>query len=97
MTRPSGKTVECLAPGPLGPGVPLSVWPGPAALGGLPCGGPITAAVAGQVVESFSHPGDLAGVDGGCPPIAAGAVLAGRRLGGPPARPAAGSGRGDPV
>jgi hypothetical protein len=63
MTQPSSSAAECRLPGPPGPGVPLSAWPGLPALGGaprgLPPGGRVTTAVARAVVESFSRSGDL--------------------------------------
>ena len=42
--------------------MPLSIWPGlpaPDIRNGLPCGGPITAAAARQIIGAFSIPGDL--------------------------------------
>jgi hypothetical protein len=74
MTQPPSDAGECLVPALPGPGVPLSVWPGlPApdrASVGVPCGGPVAAAVGGQIIESFSRPGALVAVAGGCPPAA---------------------------
>jgi hypothetical protein len=92
MTQPSSSTGKDPAPrpvsdtsraaGPSGPGVPLSIWPGLPAPGGappgLPCGGPVTAAAARQVIESFSRPGDLVAAAGGSPAVTEVASAVGR-------------------
>jgi hypothetical protein len=74
-SRPAGGT---------GPGVPLSIWPGLPAhdtRDGEPCGGPVTAAAARRVIDTFSVPGDLVAADGNClPAVAAAAAAAGRRV-----------------
>jgi hypothetical protein len=94
MTHPSSSTGGGPAPGPArdaarpsgpaGLGVPLSVWPGLPAPGsapdGLPCGGPVTAAAAGRVIELFSRPGDLVAADSGSPAVAGAAAAAGRAV-----------------
>jgi hypothetical protein len=68
--------------GPAALGVPLSIWPGLPAPGsappGLPCAGPVTAATARQVIESFSRPGDLVAAAGGSPAVTRAAADAGR-------------------
>jgi len=70
------------AAGGTGPGVPLSIWPGlPApdhAQDGLPCGGPVTAVAARQVIGAFSLPGDLVAAAGGSPAVIEAAAAAGR-------------------
>ena len=72
------------APAGTGPGVPLSIWPGlPApddAPDGLPCGGPVTAAAARQIIGAFSVPGDLVAGAGGSPAVIEAAAAAGRRV-----------------
>jgi hypothetical protein len=69
---------------PAGPGVPLSVWPGLPAPGcassGQPCGGPVTAAAAARVIESFSRPGDLVIPIDGSPAVTGAAAAAGRAV-----------------
>jgi hypothetical protein len=69
------------AAGGTGPGVPLSIWPGLPAPGirdGLPCGGPVTAAAARQIIGAFSIPGDLVAAAGGSPAVIEAAAAAGR-------------------
>ena len=70
------------AAGPAALGVPLSIWPGLPAPGsappGLPCAGPVTAATARQVIESFSRPGDLVAAACGSPAVTGAAADAGR-------------------
>jgi hypothetical protein len=72
------------AAGPAGPGVPLSIWPGLPARDirdGELCGGPVTAAAARRVIDTFSVPGDLVAAGGGCSPaVAEAAAAAGRRV-----------------
>ena len=91
------------AAGGTGPGVPLSIWPGlPDPSGtrdGLPCGGPVTVAAARRVIDTFSVPGDLVAVVGGCSPAVTEAVAAaGRRVLGLVSGPApAPRRRGDPA
>jgi hypothetical protein len=81
------------AAGGIGPGVPLSIWPGlpdpSGARDGLPCGGPVTVAAAHRVIDTFSVPGDLVAAAGGCSPaVTEAAAAAGRRVLGLVLRPA---------
>jgi hypothetical protein len=73
-----------IAPGPAGPGVPVSIWPGlpaPAACRGpVPCPGPVTAAAAGKAIAAFSRPGDLVAAPDGSPAVIKAAAAAGRRV-----------------
>jgi hypothetical protein len=72
------------APGPAGPGVPVSIWPGlPAPAAGRDpalCPGPVTAAAAGQAIAAFSRPGDLVAAPDGSPAVIEAAAAAGRRV-----------------
>jgi hypothetical protein len=66
-------------------GVPLSIWPGLPEPGGvrdgLPRGGPVTAAAARRVIDTFSRPGDLIAAAGaGLPTVTEAAAAAGRRV-----------------
>ena len=62
--------------------MPLSIWPGLPAHGGArdgePCGGPVTAAAARRVIDTFSLPGDLVAAAGGSPAVIEAAAAAGR-------------------
>ena len=72
--------------GGTGPGVPLSIWPGlPAreAPDGVPCGGPVTVAAARRVIDTFSVPGNLVAVVGGCSPVVTEAAAAAGRASSP--------------
>ena len=79
---PDSATARSGAPGGTGPGVPLSIWPGLPARGGArdgePCGGPVTAAAARRVIDTFSLPGDLVAAVGGSPAVIEAAAAAGR-------------------
>jgi hypothetical protein len=84
VPAPGATAAGSRAAGPAGPGVPLSIWPGLPAhdiRDGEPCGGPVTAAAARRVIDTFSVPGDLVAAAGGCSPaVAEAAAAAGRRV-----------------
>jgi hypothetical protein len=86
VPAPGATAAGSHAAGPAGPDVPLSIWPGlpgPGGAGdGLACGGPVTAAAARRVIDTFSRPGDLvAAAAGGCSPaVTEAAAAAGRRV-----------------
>ena len=80
---PHGHDRDAARPAGLaGPGVPLTIWPGLPAPAGPPCGGPVTAAAAARVIESFSRPGDRVAVAGGSPAVTGAAAAAGRAVAG---------------
>ena len=72
------------APGPAGPGVPVSIWPDlPAPAGGrspATCPGPVTAAAAAKAIAAFSRPGELVAAPDGTLAVIEAAVTAGRRV-----------------
>jgi len=72
------------APGPTGPGVPVSIWPDlPAPVTGrrpVACPGPVTAAAAGKAIAAFSRPGDLVAAPDGSLVVIEPAVSAGRHV-----------------
>jgi hypothetical protein len=82
VPAPGATAAGSRAAGPAGPGVPLSIWPGLPAhdiRDGELCGGPVTAAAARRVIDTFSVPGDLVAAAGGCSPaVAEAAAAAGR-------------------
>ena len=72
------------APGPAGPGVPVSIWPDlPApAVGRDPalCTGLVTAAAARKAIAAFSRPGDLVAAPDGSIAVIEAAAAAGRHV-----------------
>jgi len=84
VPAPGATAAGSRAVGPAGPGVPLSIWPGLPAhdtRDGQSCRGPVTAAAARRVIDTFSRPGDLVAAAGGCSPaVAEAAAAAGRRV-----------------
>src|SRR5207247_3918784 len=80
---PTGRERGC-APGPAGPGVPVSIWPGlPAPAAGrspATCPGPVTAAAAARAIAAFSRPGELVAAPDGSLAVIEAAAAAGRRV-----------------